>query len=140
MTADFKKVRTEEKGKYAVFQNKSKQFYEESNVAQKAERWAAVGLNAVHCAISMCDALTVYFLRKRSVADDHRLAVDLLSEIPAEDTGNQISNYKRILAKKYAVAYEDREFRQNEALDLAKQVERFYQWGLSKLPEKASGG
>jgi hypothetical protein len=136
MTADVKKVRVEEKEKYVIFQDKAKQFYEESNVAQKARRWAAVGLNAMHCAISMCDALTIYFLQKRSVADDHRLAVDLLSEMPAEGIENQLANYKRILAKKYVVAYEDREFRQNEALDIAKQVECFYQWGISKLPTK----
>lgn len=134
MAAEVKKVRIEEKGKYLIFQNKSTQFYEECNVALGAERWAAAGLTAVHCAISICDALTIYFLKKRSIADDHRLAVDLLSELTVDGIDLQVTNYKRILAKKYAIAYEDREFRQNEAIDLAKQVERFYHWGMNRLP------
>ena len=135
MTPTAKKVRIEEKQSYRVFLDRSKQFYETIGISEKSGRWAAVGLNAVHCAISMNDALTVFFLKKRSISDDHRLAADLISEIPVEDVGGQANNYKRILAKKNAVAYEGREFRENEALEVAKQAERFYQWGLSKLPK-----
>ena len=80
MSAEELKVRTEDKAKYRVYQDRSWQFYEEARVAQRAGRWAAVGLNAVHSAISMNDALTIYFLQKKSVAADHRKAVDLLSD------------------------------------------------------------
>jgi hypothetical protein len=136
MTATVKKIRDEEKKNYKLFLDRSKQFYETIGISEKSGRWAAVGLNAVHCAISMNDALTVYFLLKRSISEDHRTAADLLSEITEESVGGHASNYKRILAKKNAVAYEGREFRESEAQEVAKQAERFYQWGLSKLPKQ----
>ena len=43
--------------------------------------------------------------------------------------------YGRIVAKKNAITYERRKFTEKEALEIAKQAERFYQWGLSKLPK-----
>lgn len=136
MSARITKAQSEEKGSYSVYLDRARQFYETMHISQKSGRWSAVGLNAVHCAISMNDALTVFFLRKRSLGGDHRLASNLLSEIPIEDVNNQATNYKRILAKKNAVAYEEREFKQNEALEIAKQAERFYKWGTGHLPEQ----
>ena len=61
------------------------------------------------------------------------------SEIVLDDIKEQVSNYRRIIAKKYAVSYENRDFRQKEALEVLKQVERFYNWGLGKLSEDKEG-
>ena len=36
--------------------------------------------------------------------------------------------------RRIAIAYENREFRQSEALEISKQTERFYQWALHNLP------
>ena len=135
MSARVSKVHSESKESYKVYLDRSQQFYETMLSASRSERWSAVGLNAVHCAISMNDAMTILFLGKRSVGDDHRSAADLIAQVPVEDTRNQVSNYKRIIAKKNAIAYEEREFRQSEALEIVKQVERFYKWGLNHLPE-----
>ncbi len=134
MSARFSKVQLEGKSSYRVYLDRAGEFYETMQSAQRLERWSAVGLNAVHCAISVNDALSVFFLKKRSVGDDHRSAVDLLAQIVVDDVGNQITNYKRILAKKNAVAYEGREFKQSEALEVFKQTERFYQWAIKHLP------
>ena len=136
MTAKINKIKSEDKEKYKIYLDRSKQLFEESMVASKAQRWAAVGLNAVHSALSMNDALTVYYLQRKSIADDHRISSELLSEIQEDDVNDQVSNYKRIIAKKYAVSYEDREFREKEAQEVLKQTERFFHWGLRKLTEK----
>lgn len=50
--------------------------------------------------------------------------------VEAEEAGA----YKRILAKKNLIAYENRDFRQMEAIDIAKLAERFYEWAALKLP------
>ncbi len=134
MNARFAKVQLEDKSNYRVYLDRAREFYETMQSAQRSERWSAVGLNAVHCAISVNDALSVFFLKKRSVGDDHRSAAELLSQIVVDDVGNQITNYKRILAKKNAVAYEGREFKESEALEVFKQTERFYQWAIKHLP------
>ncbi len=82
-----RKIRTasEEKSRYGIYQEKSRQFYETMLDARGTECWAAVGLNAVHCVISMNDALTVFFIQERSIGDDHLLAVDLLGRLPVDD-------------------------------------------------------
>ena len=127
------KVVAEEKGNFGIFWNKAKQFYDMMHHAQKTQKWAAVGLNAVHCVISASDALLVRYFGQRSVGDDHLQVAGILSRLPMERVGEQVLNFKRIIAKKNAIAYENRELRQSEALEIAKQTERFYQWALSQL-------
>ena len=133
MTKKFKLV-AEEKGDFGVFWNKAGQFYEMMEHAQKTGKWAALGLNAVHCAISTSDALLVRYLGQRSAGDDHIQAAVVFSRLPVEGADSQAANLKRIIAKKNAIAYENREFRQSEALEISKQTERFYQWALHNLP------
>jgi hypothetical protein len=40
---------------------------------------------------------------------------------------------RRVIAKKNVVSYENRDFIKSEALDLIKQVERFYRWAIDFL-------
>ena len=132
MTRKFKVV-AEEKDKFIVFWSKANQFYDMMHHAQKTEMWAALGLNAVHCAISASDALLVRYLGQRGAGDDHIQAARILSQLLLEGVEGQVVNFKRIIAKKNAIAYENREFRQREALDISKQTERFYQWASNYL-------
>lgn len=61
-------------------------------------------------------------------------AADLLMRLPASIQDKETSTFKRIVAKKNLIAYENREFRQQEAFDILKLTERFYRWTTSKLP------
>lgn len=61
-------------------------------------------------------------------------AVDLLMRLPSATEDGEANNFKRIIAKKNLIAYENREFRQTEAIDILKLAERFYRWTTSKLP------
>ena len=120
---------------YKGFRNKASDFYHVMKLSLDSELWNGVGLNAVHCVISLSDALTVYFLNKRFSGDDHRHASDLLAQIPNAGVKQYINAFDRIISKKHMVAYEEREFRQSEALEIAKQTERFFQWGMDQLPQ-----
>ena len=120
---------------YKGFRHKASDFYQVMKLSLDAELWHGVGLNAVHCVISLSDALTVYFLNKRFSGDDHRHASDLLAQIPNAGVKQYINAFDRIISKKHMVAYEEREFRQSEALEIAKQTERFFQWGMDQLPK-----
>jgi hypothetical protein len=42
--------------------------------------------------------------------------------------------YGRIVAKKNAITYEQRRFTEKEALEIAKQAQRFYDWAIKQLP------
>jgi hypothetical protein len=134
MTAKKLKTVDVEKNDYKVFLKKAKDFYEVMLNARDTENWTAVGLNAVHCAISCCDAILTFHLGIRSIGEDHMQAVDLLMRLPPPLQDGEANTFKRIIAKKNLIAYENREFRQTEAVDILKLAERFYSWTTSKLP------
>jgi len=76
-----------------------------------------------------------FYLGIRSLSADHMDAVDLLIRIPKVELSGEANAFKRIIAKKNLIAYECREFRQPEALEILKVTERFYRWTLSSLPK-----
>jgi hypothetical protein len=134
MTPKKLKTKTVEKGDYKIYLDKAKDFYDTMLKARDSEKWTAVGLNAVHCAISCCDAMLVFHLGIRSVGEDHMQVADLLTRLPQEGASGEIATFKRIIAKKNLIAYENRAFHQTEAIEILKLTERFYNWVLSNLP------
>ncbi|MDD3906025.1 MAG: hypothetical protein PHS46_05790 [Candidatus Omnitrophica bacterium] len=131
-----KKIKTVdvEKSDYKVFLNKAKDFYDIMMTARKMDNWTATGLNACHCAISCCDAMLTFHSGIRSVSDNHMEATELIQRLPSKIEAGESSTYRRIVAKKNLIAYENRDFRQPEAIDIAKLAERFYEWAISNLP------
>jgi len=130
------KTRSTERSEYTIYLKKAKEFYQTMYQAEKAENWNAVGLNGVHATISLIDAILVRHSGVRSSEEDHMVVVDLLTS----SIGNKIKDIvqksqtaKRIIAKKNTVAYENRDFIKSEALDMIKQVQRFYQWAIKQI-------
>ena len=68
-------------------------------------RWDAVGLNAVHSAISAADAVMVFRGGMRSAEQDRRAAVDLLEGALGADAKPAIRHLAAVLAKKNLVEY-----------------------------------
>jgi HEPN domain-containing protein len=134
MTAKKLKTVHVEKNDYKIFLKKAKDFYTVMLAARDTGNWTAVGLNAVHCAISCADAMLTFHLGIRPSGDDHAQAVELLVRLPSNIDEGEANTFKRIIAKKNLIAYECREFRQAEAIDILKLAERFYRWTTSKLP------
>lgn len=118
---------------YVVYWNKAEEFYETMQHAFKNRMWTAVGLNAVHCVISSCDALLVKSQGLRSSGEDHMQTVELLARVPVAGVEKQVASVRRIIAKKNAIAYDNREFRESDASDIFKQAERFYLWAFGYL-------
>ena len=135
MSARQLKVKSVPRESYKVYHTRAIQLYETMQHTVTTRRWSALGVNAVHCAISLNDALTVFNLGQRSAGEDHHQAAELLFRLSLEGAATQAKNFGRIIAKKTAVEYEERDFRENEALELVKQVERFFAWGTGKLPK-----
>ena len=71
MTAKQVKTRAVEKTDYRVYFKKGKEFYQTMFQAEKAENWNAVGLNGVHCVISLIDAILVNLGKDSSDDIDH---------------------------------------------------------------------
>jgi len=131
MSAKPFKTKLVEKTDFVTYFNKAKEFYRTMYQAEKSENWNAVGLNGVHCVISLIDALLVKHSGIRSSDEDHKKAVDLLTlsiSNQVKDIKQKAQVAKRVIAKKNLIEYENREFIKNEALEMIKQVERFYHW------------
>ena len=60
-----------EKSDYKIYLKKAKDLYDIMLKAGETENWTAVGLNAVHCAISCCDTMLTFYLGVRSSGEDH---------------------------------------------------------------------
>jgi hypothetical protein len=134
MTARKYKTKSIERSEYRIYLKKAGEFYEIMLQAKDMGKWNAVGLNAVHCAISASDALLVFYAGVRSTGDDHLSAIDLLSHsVELPDIKSKCETLRRILVKKSIIEYEDRDFSQAEAIEILKLTERFYNWVILKI-------
>ena len=130
------KTRVVEKTDYQVYLKKGKEFYQTMFQAEKAENWNAVGLNGVHCVISLTDAILVKHSGIRSAGGDHMAAVELLTStvtVKLKDREQRAQLARRVIAKKNLVEYENRDFSKSEALDLISRVQRFHDWATGLL-------
>lgn len=126
-----KKIKTKaiERREYKTYLKKASEFYDMMLQAKKRGKWNAVGLNAVHCAISSSDAMLVFYAGIRSISNDHLAVIDLLSNsIKLPDVKSKRETLRKILVQKSIIEYEDRDFTQKEALEILKLMERFYSW------------
>lgn len=134
MVARRNRTRRVERAGAGRFLTKATEFFESMQQARQAGRWNATGLTAVHCAISACDAVLVYYTEQRSASPDHEAAAYLLSSLTkVPDARQKARTLRRILQEKHLIEYEDRTFTAHEAAELAKLTERFYQWATEVL-------
>ena len=101
-------------------------------------RWNLAVLAGVHCAISACDALTIFFLGRKHKGIKHSDAAKLLADIEGLDQkelGEKSSQFISILDFKTPVEYDKTVFKESDARELLKRVERFYNWVNKKLPD-----
>ncbi len=128
----FKKI---ENSKFTVYYKKAQDFYQTLLKVYLDQNWHSVGLEAVHCAISATDALLVYSCGLRCSSQNHLDLVDLLiARLKNNEVKNYTNNLVRILEMKNLVEYEDRLFTMNEASDILKRTERYFNWIKKQLP------
>ena len=130
------KTRPTSESRYEIYLHKAKEFYQTMYSAEKSGNWNAVGLNGVHCVISLIDALLVRYSGIRSVDEAHMAVIDLLTSSATsklKDVRQKSQLARRVIAKKNLVAYENRSFMKGEALEMIKRVERFYRWAIDQF-------
>lgn len=119
---------------YINYLHKAQEFYDTMQTARAHKNWNAVGLNAVHCAISANDALLVYKKGIRSTSESHYEAIELLRvHIEHPQIDNMTNHLRKIIAKKNLIEYEARDIRESEAEEIIKHTERFFTWVRSLL-------
>jgi len=132
-----KKIRTRavERSKYVIYLKKAQDFYRTMQLALGEGNWNSVGLAAVHCAISATDAIVAYSGGLRSASPDHGDAIRLLRETVTHPEALQKSKHlATIISVKNRIEYEARNFTKQEAQEIAKHTERYFDWIESILP------
>src|SRR3989338_11108260 len=115
MTRKFKTKDTI-KSAYTNYLKKSLECFHAAQNSFGTGEWNAAAINAVHCCISACDAMCVYFLGKRHSGEDHNDAARLFKSIREdEEINTNASRIIRILRVKNMAEYEDRLVRRQEA-------------------------
>lgn len=127
-----------EKHLYSNYLRKAREYLDGMKDELINQRWNLAVLAGVHCAISACDALTIFFLGRKHRGIKHADAAKLLASIEDLDPRElreKSSQFISILDFKTPVEYDKTVFKESDARELAKRVEHFYGWVKERLPE-----
>ncbi|MBI5209897.1 MAG: hypothetical protein HY927_07995 [Elusimicrobia bacterium] len=112
-----------------AYLKKAEEFYQAMLESYRERRWNAAGLEGVHCAISATDALLGLKARVRAAGESHYEAVDLVrAHIKHEHVDQQAARLSRVISKKNIVEYDSRDFKNEEAAAIVKDVGRYLEW------------
>ena len=134
MTPKPLKTRSVARERHATYRKKAREFLRAAESSLVTGDWDAVGLNAVHSAISAADALLVYYAGVRSTGESHQDVAGLIRRhVKDAQLGSKLQTLSKVFGYKNLAAYEDREVTEAEARDAAKLAKRFLEWTLSRL-------
>ncbi len=134
-----KKIKSQSinKSEYSGYLEKAFDFYRGMKSELELGNWSTAALAAIHCAISIADALTVFYGAVRSTSANHLDAVELFRQhIKAANADEQARRLRRILSQKSLIEYIGGAPSRKETENLIEQAERFYRWALELLPKK----
>ena len=71
---------------------------------------------------------------KRSIDSNHMVAVDLMRQkLDLQDIDGKLASLRRMLSKKSLIEYDNTVFIKSDAMDMLKQLERYYAWARGEL-------
>jgi hypothetical protein len=128
------RTRSADRRAYFNYLRKADEFHKSMRENYEKRRWNATVANAVHCAISCCDALTAFYLGFRHAGERHLDAVGLLRKIDLDrkELDDNIRHFTSLVSVKNLAEYEDRLINARDAAKARKSCERFYNWVREK--------
>ena len=128
------KTRDVSKSVYVNYLKRAKECFHASQISLGSQEWNASAINAIHCCISACDAMCVYFLGKRHSGESHNDAAALFKTIKnTEEFKMNTNRIVRVLRMKNMAEYEERLVNKGEAEKIFKDCERFLLFVEGKL-------
>lgn len=112
---------------------KAEEFYRSMEQAYSAGDWNACVVNAIHCAISSADAMTVFYLGFRHAGEKHQDVLQLLEEIDLMEIQSKNRQLSSLLFIKNRAEYEERLSSRSDAENAMKACGRFHQWVKDKV-------
>lgn len=124
MTVKFK-TRDVPKAQYSNYLQRAEECLASSRLACERSEWNASAINSIHAVISLADAMSVYFLGKRSSSEDHGDSARLFKSVKADDaTAENANRISRVLRMKNMAEYEERLVTRSEAEKMLQDAER----------------
>ena len=129
------KTRNVDKHKYTNYLKKSDEFFDSMNDSFAKRNFNAAVLNAIHCAMSSADALTVFYKGVRHAGERHEDVIALLNTLGLPEMQNKNKQLLNLLRIKNSAEYEEKLMTEANAMDSIKNTERFSSWVRSLLKE-----
>lgn len=129
------KNRSVDKHKYKNYLVKADEFFGMMNESFAKRKFNPAVLNAIHCAISSADALTVFYKGIRHAGERHEDAVALLNTLGLPDMQSKNRQLLDLLRIKNSAEYEEKLMTEANASDSIKNAERFFKWVKGMLKE-----
>ena len=124
------RTRHVDKSNFKNYLKKAEECFSAASECLRTKRWNAAVINAIHCGISACDALTVFMLGVRHAGERHEDAISLLQTVnlPNNVLTTKSKQLSRLLEIKNAAEYEERLMNENDAKEAVRDTERFLNW------------
>jgi HEPN domain-containing protein len=124
------RVRHVDKSLFKNYLRKSEECFNTALECLRTRRWNAAVMNAVHCGISACDAVTVFMLGVRHAGERHEDAISLFQTVglPRDVLTAKSKQLSRLLGIKNVAEYEERLMDEDDAKEAVRDAERFFSW------------
>ena len=122
------RTRKADKFLYKNYLKKAEECFSAMNSEFLKGNFNACVVNAIHCAISASDALTVFFNGVRHAGEDHKEAIGLLKNLKLDNLNSKISQLLSLLNIKSGAEYEEKLMSRSDALTAMLNAERFFKW------------
>ena len=122
------KTRNVDKHKHVNYLKKSDEFFEIMKDSFAKGKFNATVLNAIHCAMSSADALTVFYKGVRHAGERHEDVVSLLNTLGLPDMQSKNRQLLDLLRIKNSAEYEEKLMTETNASDSIKNADRFSKW------------
>ena len=123
------------RGEHTNFLAKAKEFAETARMALEDQRLNSAGLEAIHAAISACDAVTVARLGLRCKGEDHRDVLHLLSRINEEGLSEVYRQVSQVLSVKSMIEYGGAGLSSEETTYVVVRAERIVKWAIEQVKD-----
>ena len=130
------KTRAVDRQAYKNYLAKADEHREAMQACYERGLWNAAVVNAIHCAISASDALTVFYIGFRNAGERHTDVLGLMQKtgIDQRELSPKLSQLSSLLSIKNLAEYEERLMGREDAEAARKSCERFHSWVRAKLP------
>ena len=122
------------KERYRVYLERAIGLNKTMESAMRSGESHGAALSAVHSAIAVSDALSVFYLGERARAQDHREVLALVNRLPVAGAAEQARHLSSILGWKTETEYGSSRLTARETERLVAQARRFVKWATENLP------